>query len=286
MKAKFLALLLVAVTILTLFAGCAKDTPDPGTTDNNSDPSKNSITIGVSFATMQEEKWERCAENMQKKADELGAKLVIQSANGDEELQYSQCENLITQGVDALIVIAQDGDAASAIVEAAHEAKIPVVANDRMINNCELDFYVSFDCYTVGVLQAQFAVEHAPTGNYFLISGSPKDNNALLMRNGQMSVLQPYIDKGDIKIVVDQWCDGWSAEDALQYTGHAVGGVCPFAVPDSVPVYLDVSLKRFDTVFPAAGSAASAVRLTCDELERASRSRGWIDVCKGWEEDQ
>ena len=74
-------------------------------------------------------------------------------------------------------------------------------------------------------------------------------------------------------------------EDALQYTGHAVGGVCPFAVPDSVPVYLDVSLKRFDTVFPAAGSAASAVRLTCDELERASRSRGWIDVCKGWEED-
>ena len=75
-------------------------------------------------------------------------------------------------------------------------------------------------------------------------------------------------------------------EDALQYTGHAVGGVCPFAVPDSVPVYLDVSLKRFDTVFPAAGSAASAVRLTCDELERASRSRGWIDVCKGWEEDQ
>ena len=75
-------------------------------------------------------------------------------------------------------------------------------------------------------------------------------------------------------------------EDALQYTGHAVGGVCPFAVPDSVPVYLDVSLKRFDTVFPAAGSAASAVRLTCDELERASRSRGWIDVCNGWEEDQ
>ena len=75
-------------------------------------------------------------------------------------------------------------------------------------------------------------------------------------------------------------------EDALQYTGHAVGGVCPFAVPDSVPVYLDVSLKRFDTVFPAAGSAASAVRLTCYELERASRSRGWIDVCKGWEEGQ
>ncbi len=77
-----------------------------------------------------------------------------------------------------------------------------------------------------------------------------------------------------------------SHEDALCYTGHAVGGVCPFAVPEDIPVYLDVSLKRFETVFPAAGSAASAVRLNCDELERASRSRGWVDVCKDWGEDQ
>ena len=208
MKKRIVTLFLAIVMLMTLLVGCGSG-PGAGS---------ETVTIGVSFATMQEEKWERCAENMQAKADELGIKLVIQSANGDEELQFSQCENLITQGVNALVVIAQDGDAASAIVEAAHKANIPVVANDRMINNCDLDFYVSFDCYTVGVLQGQFALENAPKGNYFLISGSPTDNNALLMRNGQMSVLQPYIDSGDIKIVVDQWCDGWSAEDALQYT--------------------------------------------------------------------
>ena len=65
--------------------------------------------------------------------------------------------------------------------------------------------------------------------------------------------------------------------------GHAVGGVCPFAIKEGVHVYLDQSLHRFETVFPAAGNAASAVRLTPDELERASEAEGWVDVCKGWQ---
>jgi len=71
-----------------------------------------------------------------------------------------------------------------------------------------------------------------------------------------------------------------SAEEALAMTGHAVGGVCPFALPEGVPVYLDVSLKRFDTVYPAAGSSNSTVALSCDELERASGALSWEDVCK------
>ena len=69
-------------------------------------------------------------------------------------------------------------------------------------------------------------------------------------------------------------------EDVEPLTGHAIGGVCPFANPDTVKVYLDVSMKRFDTVFPAAGSGNSAVEMTCEELEKAARSNEWIDVCK------
>lgn len=71
-----------------------------------------------------------------------------------------------------------------------------------------------------------------------------------------------------------------SPDDALATTGHAVGGICPFALPDGVSVYLDTSLKRFDIIYPAAGSASSAVELSCDELTVASRAIGWIDVCK------
>ena len=74
-------------------------------------------------------------------------------------------------------------------------------------------------------------------------------------------------------------------EQAVELVGHAVGGVCPFALKDGVRVFLDESLRRFDVVYPAAGSAASAVRLTCDELEHASRCEAWIDVCKGWREE-
>ncbi|MBQ3089868.1 MAG: YbaK/EbsC family protein [Oscillospiraceae bacterium] len=76
-------------------------------------------------------------------------------------------------------------------------------------------------------------------------------------------------------------------EQAIAFTGHAVGGVCPFALPkERIRSYLDVSMKRFDTIFPAAGSASSAVVLSCEELERcASNMAGWVDVCKGWQEN-
>ncbi|MCI8553903.1 MAG: YbaK/EbsC family protein [Clostridiales bacterium] len=72
-------------------------------------------------------------------------------------------------------------------------------------------------------------------------------------------------------------------EEVASLTGHEVGGVCPFAVPDGVRVYLDRSLRRFDTVFPAAGSAHSAIPLTCTELEQYSRAVDWVDVCRGWQ---
>ena len=76
-------------------------------------------------------------------------------------------------------------------------------------------------------------------------------------------------------------------EEAHTLIGHDVGGVCPFALPEGVKVYLDESLRRFDTVFPAAGSASSAIELSCDELERySSNFAAWVDVCKGWRPEE
>lgn len=74
-------------------------------------------------------------------------------------------------------------------------------------------------------------------------------------------------------------------DEALQHTGHAVGGVCPFGLRDNIPVFLDVSLKRFKTVFPACGSGNSAIELTCGELDEYAMNKKWIDVCKGWGEE-
>jgi prolyl-tRNA editing enzyme YbaK/EbsC (Cys-tRNA(Pro) deacylase) len=72
-------------------------------------------------------------------------------------------------------------------------------------------------------------------------------------------------------------------EENLEYIGYAVGGVCPFGVKSSIPIFLDISLKRFETVFPACGSSNTAIELTCEELEVYSSSKKWVDVCKGWE---
>ena len=77
-----------------------------------------------------------------------------------------------------------------------------------------------------------------------------------------------------------------SAEQAAELVGHAVGGVCPFGVNEGVDVFLDESLRRFETVWPAAGSSNSAIELSCDELERVSGARGWVDVGKGWREGE
>lgn len=73
-----------------------------------------------------------------------------------------------------------------------------------------------------------------------------------------------------------------ATEDTVKMTGHAIGGVCPFALPEDVDVYLDVSMKRFSTMFPACGSSNSAIELTLEELESTSKSKEWIDVCKNW----
>jgi len=77
-----------------------------------------------------------------------------------------------------------------------------------------------------------------------------------------------------------------TAPEVLAYTGHAVGGVCPFGLPGDLPVYLDISLRRFATVFPACGSSNSAIELTCDELATYAGNRKWVDVCKGWQTEE
>ena len=186
------------------------------------DKSKDKILIGLSMATLQEERWQKDRDLFVARAEELGAEVLVQSANGDENLQNSQAENLITQGVDVLVVIAQNGETAAAIVDAAHKENIKVIAYDRLITNCDLDYYISFDNVKVGEMQAEALVKRYPKGNYVLIGGSPTDNNAKLVREGQMNILQPYIDRGDIKIVADQWADGWKPEVALKHVENAL----------------------------------------------------------------
>ncbi|MBV7388747.1 D-xylose ABC transporter substrate-binding protein [Pasteurellaceae bacterium TAE3-ERU1] len=180
------------------------------------------LTIGMSIDDLRLERWQKDSSIFSKKAEDLGAKVFVQSANGDDAAQISQIENMINRGVDVLVIIPHNGDVLGNVIAEAKREGIKVLAYDRLINNADLDFYVSFDNEKVGEMQATALLNAKPKGNYFLMGGSPVDNNAKLFRKGQMTVLQPAIDKGDVKVVGDQWVDSWLPEKALQIMENAL----------------------------------------------------------------
>jgi D-xylose transport system substrate-binding protein len=180
------------------------------------------ILIGLSMCELQLERWQKDRDIFVDTAEKLGAKVIVQSSNNDDLLQISQVENMINQGVDVLVIIAHDGNIMGSIVEEAHANGVPVIAYDRLLMNSDLDYFITFDPIKIGEYQAQYLVNKKPSGNYFLLGGSPTDNNAHLVRQGQMNILQPYIDRGNIKIVGDQWAKNWSAQEAMNIIENAL----------------------------------------------------------------
>jgi D-xylose transport system substrate-binding protein len=126
-------------------------------------------------------------------------------------------KDMIKGGIDVLVLLPHDSAKASRIVDAAKAAKVKVISYDRLALNSDVDLYVSFDRNEIGTMQAQYLVERAPKGNYVLIGGSPGDEGARVIHNSQMKVLQPYVDRGDVKIVADGYIQDWLASDAYLF---------------------------------------------------------------------
>jgi D-xylose transport system substrate-binding protein len=124
--------------------------------------------------------------------------------------------------VDVLIVAPHNGDIAASIVEQAHAKGVPVISYDRLIKNSEPDLYVSHQVVKMGEMQAAYALKHVPKGNYVLIGGAPTDNNAKLLRDGQMNILRPAVDRGDVKLISNQFAREWKAEEAQRLTEDAL----------------------------------------------------------------
>lgn len=138
---------------------------------------------------------------------------------------------------------------------------------------------LEFDVSSATVELAAQAVGCEPARIAKTLSFKVEDQPILIVAAGDAK-----IDNPKYKAKFHKKAQMLKPEEVTEFIGHAVGGVCPFGVPDSVDVYLDESLRRFKTVFPAAGSANSAIELSMEELEKYSHAREWIDVCKGWQE--
>lgn len=183
---------------------------------------QNKIVIGVSMDTLREERWQRDQQAMIKRAQELGMDIRILSANGSDALQIAQAKSLVDTGVDVLIVIPHNAEIAAEIVEYAHEKGVPVIAYDRLIQNSDLDAYISYDNEKIGQFQVEYLAKMAPTGNYVYIGGASIDNNAKLLRKGVQDALQPYLQTGEIKLVYDEMTDNWSPSIAQQHMEKAL----------------------------------------------------------------
>jgi D-xylose transport system substrate-binding protein len=208
----FLTILLV-VTVVSLF-GC--------TCQQGGGKTK----VGLSFSDFATERWKNEETLMKQLLEERGYEVLSQEANHDVKLQNDQIDNMVAQGAKAIIIVAEDGDAAGTAADKAADAGVYVIAYDRLIKSSKIAAYISFNNVEVGRQQAlgvmsaldidNWDVEANGPARIVKLGGSPTDNNAILFRQGQDEILNPYVETGTIEIVADQWVDNWDAANALK----------------------------------------------------------------------
>jgi D-xylose transport system substrate-binding protein len=185
-------------------------------------PSSGSLKIGFLMDSLKVERWQTDLDRFQKRAGELGADVLVETADGDDELQLQQAQKLLASGVKALVLVPHDADKAVRIVAAAKAAKVPLLCYERLVRNPDVAFFVGVDALSVGLLQADSLSQQAPRGNYVLIGGSPTDTNAIILHDAQMRVLKPLVDRGAIKIVSDTWSKDWDPSEAYAHMTEAI----------------------------------------------------------------
>ena len=243
MKSKLMRVLMLALVVVMIASSLGACSPatttqapaEPAATAVPAEPAEpaepaagtEAIKIGLSFSDFATERWKPEADLLTELLEAKGYEVLVQEANHDVKLQNDQIDNMVAQGVKGLIIIAEDGEAVVTSVDKAAAAGVVVIAYDRLIKTQSIAAYLSFDNVEVGRQEAlgvmtALGLPGSTTwtkdnpAKVVLSGGSPTDNNAVLVRQGQMEILQPYIDEGVITIVADQWVDNWDPTNALK----------------------------------------------------------------------
>jgi len=201
-------------------------TDAPAAAETEAPTSDEAIKVGLSFSDFATERWKNEEVLMRGLLEDLGYEVLSQEANHDVKLQNDQIDNMVAQGVAALIVIAEDGDAIVTSVDKAADAGVIVIAYDRLIKTSKIAAYLSFNNVEVGRQQGLGVMNALDMDNWDVdangparivkLGGSPTDNNAILFRQGQDEIVDPYVEAGKVEIVADQWVDNWDAANALK----------------------------------------------------------------------
>ncbi len=199
MKRKYIHFAILVLSVILLLSNCSKK-----------------AKIGFLMDVSDQGRWLIDKELFIKNVQENGGEVIVQASEGDAVAQFLMAGEILEEGVDVLVVIPSDMYAAADIVKLAHQKKVPVISYDRIIKNCNLDFYISFDNIQVGELQAKYLTTVCPKGNYAILGGAVTDNNSFLLRLGQFNIIQPLIERGDIRILYDQFADYWAPEEGYR----------------------------------------------------------------------
>lgn len=170
------------------------------------------LKVGFLFPNLKRERYLKEQVFFTKRIETLGGEAIIVSADDDDKRQIQQAKEMIDKGVKVLVVNSVNMNTAAAIVRIARENNIKVIAYDRLIKNCDLDFFLSFDNLKVGQLMAESIMKIKSEGNFILLGGDKADQNAVSVKNGQKEVLKKY--SGNIKIVYDIYIEDWDGENA------------------------------------------------------------------------
>lgn len=202
-------LILLLCTVLLLFTAC--ESKNENVDETNVKEEK--IQIGLSFDSFVIERWQKDRDVFVTTAEDLGAEVNVQNANGDVEEQISQIEYFIDKKMDVIVVIAVDSEACQAVIKKAKDAGIKIVAYDRLLIKSNADLYISFDNEEVGRMMAKTLTEKIPEdGKIITIFGPTTDNNVKQMEQGFNEVMQEH----DITVVYTINAKGWLAEEAFQ----------------------------------------------------------------------
>lgn len=180
------------------------------------------IKIGFSMATLKEERWQKDKDAFEAHCKVKEVECVVTVANADAQNQANDVDNLLTQGVDVLIIAPHDSTQAASMVDKAKAQGVPVISYDRLINSDKIDLYVSHQVPVIGRKIGEYALEKVPAGNYVLVYGASTDNNGMILKKEVLEVLKPAVDSGKIKIVADQHAKDWKPDEALKIVENAL----------------------------------------------------------------
>ena len=221
---RILACIFIIIMTVVSVVGCGQTVKENDVEEEESD----AIRIGFSMDSFLIERWQRDRDLFVSKAQELGAEVNVQNANGEVSKQISQIEYFIEKKMDVIVIVAIDGEGLTEVVGKAKKAGIKVIAYDRLILNADVDLYITFDNEKVGTLMGEYLRETlGDEGTIICINGSPTDNNVTLVSGGFKKALEG----SDIKIDRTGYADNWLAEVGFDFVS---GYLAEDKVPDGI----------------------------------------------------